>query len=75
MKRYLLSFFILLNSLAYSFIPATTSRVWVCVGGSAYAYHAKQDCSVLKHCTHVTRKTSLDSAVQVYKRKPCKQCY
>ena len=74
MKRYLFFLFILLSSLSFSFAPATT-QVWVCVGGSAYAYHSNENCSGFRHCNHVMKTTTLDSAVRVYKRKPCKECY
>ena len=65
--------YLLFISLTLSFTPAT--NVYVCVSGTAYAYHRTLDCSGLENCTHEIKEVSAATAVTEYKRKPCKRCY
>lgn len=51
--------------------PTQTSKVYVCVGGSAYAYHLKKECRGLNRCTHSIKEVTLQEAKETYKRKLC----
>ena len=51
------------------------SKVWICTGSSAYAYHSRRNCSGLNSCKGSIRQVTLDEAVKKYHRKPCKKCW
>ena len=51
------------------------SPVFICKGGSAYAYHKTEDCRWLQQCNHKIEKVTVKDAENVYKRRPCKPCY
>jgi hypothetical protein len=65
--------YLLFISFTLSFSPVT--NVYVCVSGTAYAYHRTLECSGLENCTHTIREVSMTEAVKEYKRKPCRRCY
>lgn len=48
--------------------------VYVCVSGTAYAYHNKETCRGLRSCTHTIKKVSYAEAKKM-KRKACGYCY
>lgn len=50
-------------------------KVFICKGGSAYAYHKTRDWRYLTQCTHKIEEISIEDAKSDYKRKPCKPCY
>ena len=62
------------------FVDATsqsgTTMVYISTGNSAYAYHAKKECSRLKKCVAEGhwKKITLAEA-QKMGRKPCGVCY
>ncbi len=66
-------------------IPATTVKapakklpaptVYICEGGSAYAYHRSKNCSGLNRCTHTISAVSKTVAENSYDRRPCKKCF
>lgn len=70
MKTLLL--FLLLTSLS-SF--QKDDKVYICKGGSAYAYHKTKDCRFLLQCTHTIVAVEIKEAKTEYKRSPCKPCY
>jgi hypothetical protein len=53
---------------------ARSPRVYICGGGSAYAYHSSGNCSGLNRCTHGVSAISQTSAAEMG-RRPCKKCY
>ena len=55
--------------------PAPTTDVYICKGGSAYAYHKTDNCRWLHNCTHEIVQVTVEEAVDKYGRKPCKACY
>ncbi len=75
MKRFLIACLIALSSFAFSFMPAASSTVWICVGGSAYAYHAKKSCRGLDNCTHTIKEVTQSEAESIYNRRACKVCH
>lgn len=50
------------------------SYVYICVSPTAYVYHSSPNCHGLNRCTHPIIRTTLDSAVNYYHRRPCKIC-
>ena len=48
--------------------------VYVCNSSGAYAYHSSKTCRGLNRCTHEILKVTLEDAVKIYKKKPCKIC-
>jgi hypothetical protein len=54
--------------------PADGPRVYVCNGGSAYAYHSYEACAGLNRCTHVVNAVTVAQA-QSMGRRACKKCY
>jgi hypothetical protein len=49
-------------------------RVYVCSGGSAYAYHNSEGCAGLNRCTHTVNAVTVVEA-EGMGRRPCKKCY
>ena len=49
-------------------------RVYVCSGGSAYAYHNSEGCTGLNRCTHTVNAVTIAEA-EGMGRRPCKKCY
>lgn len=50
-------------------------EVYICVSGTAYAYHQKKKCRGLNECTHKIELVTESVAQKKYKRKPCGWCY
>lgn len=50
-------------------------KVYICEGGSAYAYHSSSSCSGLNRCSHTVSAVSKADAEGNYSRRPCKKCY
>jgi hypothetical protein len=50
-------------------------KVYICHGGSAYAYHSSNSCAGLNRCTHEITAVTKGQAEGEYKRRPCKKCY
>ena len=61
--------------LALSSLTPKEEKVFICKGGSAYAYHKTKNCRWLQNCTHTIEEVTLAEAKNDYKRKPCKPCY
>jgi hypothetical protein len=51
-----------------------TPKVYVCGGGSAYAYHRSESCSGLNRCSHGVSPVTVAEAENMG-RRPCKKCY
>lgn len=51
------------------------TKVWICTGSSAYAYHSRSNCSGLSNCKGSIKQVKLDEAVKKYHRRPCKKCW
>ena len=51
------------------------SKVYICTGKRAYAYHRSSECKWLKKCSHAIDELTLGEAAEVYHRRPCKPCY
>lgn len=49
-------------------------KVYVCGGGSAYAYHSSERCAGLNRCSHGITAVSATEA-EGMGRRPCKRCY
>lgn len=56
-------------------VKQSGEKVYICKGGSAYAYHKTKDCRFLLNCTHTIVEVSVNEAKTDYKRTPCKPCY
>jgi hypothetical protein len=56
--------------------PAATvsPKVYVCGGGSAYAYHSSDNCAGLNRCSHGISAVAVAEA-EGMGRRPCKKCY
>ena len=54
---------------------STEAKVYVCVGGSAYAYHSNRDCRGLNNCRHEIIEVTVTDAIKKYRRKECRICY
>jgi hypothetical protein len=52
----------------------TAPKVYVCGGGSAYAYHNSGGCAGLNRCSHGVSAVTVAEA-EVMGRRPCKKCY
>ncbi len=50
-------------------------KVYICEGGSAYAYHSSPSCSGLNRCTHTVSAVTRSEAENIHSRRPCKKCY
>ena len=51
-----------------------TPKVYVCGGGSAYAYHSFESCAGLNRCSHGVSPVTVAEA-EGMGRRPCKRCY
>lgn len=54
--------------------PVAAPRVYVCGGGSAYAYHNSESCAGLNRCSHGVSPVTVAEA-EGMGRRPCKKCY
>ena len=54
--------------------PRPAAKVYVCGGGSAYAYHSSAGCAGLNRCSHGVTPVTVAEAEQLG-RRPCKKCY
>ncbi|TDN39287.1 hypothetical protein E4631_15545 [Hymenobacter sp. UV11] len=54
--------------------PSTGPKVYVCSGGSAYAYHNYESCSGLNRCTHTVNAVTVAEA-EGMGRRACRKCY
>ena len=54
--------------------PVTTPKVYVCGGGSAYAYHSSEGCAGLNRCSYGVSAVTVAEA-EGMGRRPCKKCY
>jgi hypothetical protein len=52
----------------------SSPRVYVCGGGSAYAYHNSNNCNGLNRCSHGVNAVTVAEA-EGMGRLPCKKCY
>lgn len=52
----------------------TTPKVYVCGGGSAYAYHRSEGCAGLNRCSHGVGAVTVAEA-EGMGRRPCKKWY
>ena len=55
-------------------VPTTAPRVYVCDGGSAYAYHSSESFAGLNRCSHGVSAVTVAEA-EGMGRRPCKRCY
>jgi hypothetical protein len=55
-------------------LPTATPKVYVCGGGSAYAYHRSEGCAGLNRCSHGVSAVTVADA-ETMGRRPCKKCY
>jgi len=49
--------------------------VYICDSKASYAYHSDRNCRGLERCKHGIIRTTKDSAINYYNRRPCKYCY
>jgi hypothetical protein len=54
--------------------PDASPKVYVCGGGSAYAYHSSDNCNGLNRCSHGVSAVTVAEA-EGMGRRPCKKCY
>ncbi len=54
--------------------PVASPKVYVCGGGSAYAYHSSEGCAGLNRCSHGVNAVTVAEA-EGMGRRPCKKCY
>lgn len=54
--------------------PTAAPKVYVCGGGSAYAYHSAATCNGLNRCSHGVSSVTVAEA-EGMGRRPCKKCY
>lgn len=62
------------SAAVYPSAPPVSDSVYVCMSGSAYAYHSGY-CSGLKRCTHEVRKLKKKDALDRGFSKACSFCY
>lgn len=65
----------LLLSVAMFFTTKSQTKVYVCKGGYAYAYHQRKNCAGLKNCRATIVEMPENSAITTYKRRKCHKCY
>jgi hypothetical protein len=53
---------------------AASPKVYLCGGGSAYAYHSSDNCNGLNRCSHGVSAVTVAEA-EGMGRRPCKKCY
>ena len=77
MKKFLivLACFFLLAFEAGSVQSTQTSKVWICTGTGAYAYHNNRACSGLNNCKATIIQVTEKEAIEKWGRKKCKKCY
>lgn len=77
MKKFLivLACFFLLAFEAGSVQSTQTSKVWICTGSGAYAYHNNRACSGLNNCKATIIQVTEKEAIEKWGRKKCKKCY
>lgn len=51
------------------------NRVYICISGTAYAYHDNLNCRGLRSCTHKIDTVDISAAKTKYGRKACGYCY
>ena len=56
-------------------IDNANKEVYVCISGTAYAYHKNRNCRGLRSCTHRIETMTEKEAILRYKRKRCGYCY
>ncbi len=54
---------------------AKAVKVYICKGGSAYAFHSSSSCSGLNRCSHTISAVTKADAESRHDRRPCKKCY
>jgi hypothetical protein len=54
--------------------PTASPKVYVCGGGSAYAYHSGEGYAGLNRCSHGVNAVTVAEA-EGMGRRPCKKCY
>jgi len=59
----------------YPYLTPQKEYVYICLSERAYAYHSDYNCRGLQKCTHGIIRTTKDSAINYYHRRPCKFCY
>ncbi len=67
--------FILIIGLFASPLYKTETKVYVCLSGTAYAYHDNKSCRGLRQCTHEIVEVTIKYAVDSLRRRPCGYCY
>ena len=72
MKKLLTRLAVVLAMTSYT---PKTEYVYLCDSSSSYAYHRDFNCRGLQHCKHGIFRTTKDSAINYYNRRPCKICY
>lgn len=60
---------------ALIFISGVSSNVYVCMSGTAYAYHRTRDCYGLNKCTHTIKEVKESYAIDSLNRRKCGYCY
>jgi hypothetical protein len=73
MKKIILAIGICAIALSLSFTSAAT-KVYICTGKYAVAYHSTSSCSGLNKCKGTIKSVTLAEA-QRLKRRACKVCY
>jgi hypothetical protein len=56
-------------------VSKVDSRVYICKGNSAYAYHKSESCEGLTYCTRTIVAVSKQEAEETHKRRSCKRCH
>lgn len=76
MNNYLRSMLasLLLAASIFSLGAQQPTTVFICTGGSSYAYHCDRSCRGLNRCTHSIIEVT-EAKAQSLGRRSCKVCY
>ncbi len=62
-------------SIFLAFAAVNAGNVYVCLSGTAYAYHQDRYCRGLNKCTHTIKEVPERFAIDSLNRRKCGYCY
>ena len=74
MKKTIVTMLFLAAAFDYGVSGNSEKMVYVCTGGSAYAYHINRNCQGLNRCKAEIHRVTLSDAYAMGRTKPCGYC-
>ena len=75
MKKFIMTMLFFATAFSFGALGNSNTMVYVCTGGSAYAYHCNRGCRGLNRCGASIRYVTLSEAYSMGRSKPCGWCY